>query len=143
MDLISKPCAPRLALSCLAALALGTVIQPAQAIVDPPAGVVEFALYSDHQCQGQVVTGSLPGGGTIEEAFLGNLGFNDVASSWSVCNYHPSPVVVTVDLYTDANYSGSHLLVANNVTIPAWTCIAQNHITPNDAVSSVRVHVTM
>jgi hypothetical protein len=64
--------------------------------------------------------------------------FNDVASSWSICNDTPKARTFTLYLYTDANYGGDVDETVNLVVEPG-DCVTRNHVKYNDAYSSFRL----
>lgn len=115
----------------------------AHAISDPASGNWSFTLYSDSDCAGSWFQQTASVAQTLSVSDLRSWSFNDVASSWSLCNNTGQPAKVTVTLYKNVSYGGTVSTDASNATVPAGMCLTQNSLTLNDAVSSFKVTATL
>lgn len=133
----------RLVSSGIVAAALLCGIGSAHAVSDPASGNWSFTLYSDDDCSGSWFQQTASAAQTLSVSDLRTWSFNDVASSWSLCNNTGKTAKVTVILYKDVSYGSTASTDASNATVPTGMCLTQNSLPMNDAVSSFKVTATL
>ena len=119
-------------------LAAGTLLVhpgPARALDTPSSGSWKFALYANTWGGGSsIASGNLSSSTNIGWSAL--TSFNDMASSYSICNYTGSAHTFTIELYKNYNYDT--IIESDTVTVGNGQCRVHN-ITDNDMTSSAKV----
>jgi hypothetical protein len=133
----------RLAAATLTALACGVVAAPALAVVDAPTGGYQVTLYQNSGCEGSTTywQEGVPESGVAGYGVPDLGSFNDEASSWSICNNSGWTLWFTFNMWTNNSYGGTNINPMTRTELPSGMCFTGNHISPNDAVSSIGWYV--
>jgi hypothetical protein len=107
---------------------------PADALVDTDSGKWTFALHDSQWGTGTTVYWQLPSNYNITWSNLPS--FNDLAESYSLCNYTGSANTFTVKLFVNSSYDT--LIEATTFTVNNGQCVMYN-ISQANATSSFKV----